>query len=539
MKNLFGSVQRDLPASIVVFLVAVPLCLGVALASGAPLIAGLLAGVIGGVVVGGFSGSQLGVSGPAAGLAAIVLTSIGTLGSFQLFLLTVVIAGVLQIIMGFARAGVIAYYFPSGVIKGMLAGIGVFIALTQFPHAFGYDKELETDSITPERKGGVFADLMYMFEDPNYGALLIAAACMAVLFLWERPFVKRSRMLGLVPGPLVAVVLGVVLSRLGAISPWLALGDNHYVKLPDVAGTPFSEMFPGPDWSGITDPAVWTTALTIALVASLETLLSVEAADKLDPEKRITPKDRELRAQGIGNLLAGLIGALPVTQVIVRSSANIQAGAKTKLSAMLHGTLILLAVLLVPAVLEMIPLAALAAILIQVGFKLAKPKLFQEMWEGGWTVFVPFVVTVLGVVFFDLLKGVFMGMAVAVFVILRNNYKVPFHLEERDTDPGEPLRIALSEDVSFLNKASIQRAITALPPGSHIVIDASRSVGLDPDVLEILQDERIRAREKGSTVEITGLREHRRMRVAARLSEKHVHDTYRAASRTATNKIGQ
>lgn len=539
MKNLFGSVNRDLPASIVVFLVAVPLCLGVALASGAPLIAGLLAGVIGGVVVGAFSGSQLGVSGPAAGLAAIVLTSIGSLGSFQLFLLTVVIAGVLQIIMGFARAGVIAYYFPSGVIKGMLAGIGVFIALTQFPHAFGYDKQLETDSLTPDRKSGVFADLVYMFHDINYGALLVAVVAMGLLVLWERPFIKRNKVLGMIPGPLVAVVAGILMGRLGTIAPLLALGDNHYVRLPDVAGTPLREMFPGPDWSGITNVKVWTTALTIALVASLETLLSVEAADKLDPEKRITPTDQELKAQGIGNLVAGLVGALPITQVIVRSSANVQTGARTKLSTMLHGTFILLAVLLIPGVLGMIPLAALAAILIQVGFKLAKPKLFKEMWAGGWTVFVPFVATVLGVVFFDLLKGVFTGMALAAFVILRNNYKVPFRLVERDTEPGEPLRIELSEDVSFLNKASIQRALTAMPSGSHIIIDAGHTVELDPDVLEILRDEQVRALERGSTVEIVGLREHRRTRVAARLSEKHVHQSYRAVDHAVPNKTEQ
>ncbi|HEY0976616.1 MAG TPA: SulP family inorganic anion transporter [Flavobacteriales bacterium] len=526
MKGLFGSVQRDLPASIVVFLVAVPLCLGVALASGAPPIAGLLAGVIGGVVVGGFSGSQLGVSGPAAGLAAIVLTSIATLGSFEAFLLSVVLAGAMQVLMGVARGGVIAYFFPSGVIKGMLAGIGVFIALTQFPHAFGYDKEAEVDSLTPGRKDGVFADLGHMFADPNYGALLIAVACTAVLILWERPFIKRHRSLAMVPGPLLAVVLGVVLSRLSNIAPQLALGDNHYVQLPDLTGTGLRDLFPGPDWSRIGDPLIWTTALTMAFVASLETLLSVEAADKLDPEKRITPKDRELRAQGIGNLLAGLVGALPVTQVIVRSSANIQTGARTKLSAMLHGMWILLAVLLIPSVLKMIPLAALAAILIQVGFKLAKPKLFKEMWQGGWTMFVPFIVTVSGVVFLDLLKGVLLGMAVAVFVILRNNYKIPFLLMERDTPPGGPICIQLSEDVSFLNKASIQRALTEMPPGTNITIDASRTIALDPDVLEILLDAEVQAKEKGATVTITGLRERRQMRVAAALSEKHVHETF-------------
>lgn len=533
MKSLFGSIQRDLPASIVVFLVAVPLCLGVALASGAPPIAGLLAGVIGGVVVGGFSGSQLGVSGPAAGLAAIVLTSIATLGSFEAFLLSVVLAGALQILMGIAKGGVIAYFFPSGVIKGMLAGIGVFIALTQLPHALGYDKEAEVDSLAPGREGGVFADLVYMFESPNMGALLIAVSCMVMLILWEQPFIKRIKALAMVPGPLVAVVVGVVLSKLTGVAPLLALGDNHFVQLPDLTATPVGDLFPTPDWSRIGDFAVWTTAVTMALVASLETLLSVEAADKLDPERRITPKDRELRAQGIGNLLAGLVGALPITQVIVRSSANIQTGARTQLSTMLHGLWILLAVLLIPTVLKMIPLAALAAILIQVGFKLAKPKLFKEMWEGGWTMFVPFIVTVSGVVFLDLLKGVLLGMAVAIFVILRNNYKIPFLLVERDVEPGGPICIQLSEDVSFLNKASIQRALTEMPAGTEITIDASRTMALDPDVLEILQDAEFRAKENGNKVTITGLRKRRRNRIAAELSEKHIHESF---SRTTNGR---
>ncbi len=534
MRSLFGSIQRDLPASIVVFLVAVPLCLGVALASGAPPISGLLAGMIGGMVVGGFSGSQLGVSGPAAGLAAIVLTSIAALGSFEAFLLAVVLAGAMQIIMGIARGGVIAYFFPSGVIKGMLAGIGVFIALTQIPHALGYDKEAEVDSITPGRKGGVFADLVHMLEDPNYGALLIALACMAVLVLWEQPVIKRIKALAMLPGPLLAVVVGVVLSKVTGVAPMLALGDDHFVQLPDLKGTSLGSIFLSPDWSRIGDLAIWTTALTIAFVASLETLLSVEAADKLDPERRNTPKDRELRAQGIGNLVAGLIGALPITQVIVRSSANIQTGARSKLSTMLHGAWILLAVLLIPSVLQMIPLAALAAILIQVGFKLAKPKLFKEMWAGGWTVFLPFIVTVSGVVFLDLLKGVLLGMGVAVFVILRNNYKVPFLLKDRDVEPGGPICIQLSEDVSFLNKASIQRALTEMPPGTDITIDASRTLALDPDVLEILLDAEERSAEHGSKVTITGLRDRRRTRIAAEMSEKHMLETYSRANNGKT-----
>lgn len=528
MINIFGSLKRDLPSSLVVSLIAVPLCLGVALASGAPPLSGLLAGIIGGLVVGAVSGSQLGVSGPAAGLTAIVLTSVATLGSFQLFLLAVLLAGVIQFLLGLARGGVIAYFFPSSVIKGMLAGIGIFIALTQFPHAFGHDKAQFTDSVVPPVEGGVFADLMNMVVSPHYGALLIACACLALLLLWERPFIRRNKVLSMVPGPLLAVLLGIALGAFGGSVPFLSLSDNHFVRLPELSGNSRMTLFAGPDWSGISSMQVWTTALTIALVASLETLLSVEAADKLDPQRRTTPKNRELMAQGVGNMVAGLVGALPVTQVIVRSSANIQSGGRTKLSTMLHGLWVMAALLLFPWFLGMIPLGALAAILVQVGFKLAKPALFKEMWKGGWTLFTPFIATVIGVVFFDLLKGVGLGMAIALFIILRNNYKVPFHLLERQVPLGEPIRIALGEETSFLNKASIQRAIAELPSGSHFIIDVSRAVQLDPDIHEILEYEAERAKDKGSTIEVVGLREHRRRRVAAHLSEKHVHETYRS-----------
>ncbi|MFT3885611.1 MAG: SulP family inorganic anion transporter [Flavobacteriales bacterium] len=521
MRNLFGSIRHDGPAAVVVFLVAVPLCLGVALASGAPLMSGLVAGIIGGILVGAVSGSPLGVSGPAAGLAAIVLTSIADLGSFEAFLLTVLLAGAIQVLMGVLRAGVIAYYFPSAVIKGMLAGIGIIIILKQLPHAVGYDSDPEGDMVfqQPDHQN-TFSELGNVLHLINPGAVAIALVCIAVLVLWERPFIKGSKVLGLVPGPLLAVLAGIALGQASGIFPLFTLAPEHFVQLPDLRGTTFGDLFPTPQWSAITDPRVWTIALTIALVASLETLLSVEAIDKLDPHKRVTPTDRELRAQGIGNMASALLGGLPITQVIVRSSANVQAGGRTKLSTMLHGTLILLSVVLIPGVLEAIPLAALAAILIQVGFKLAKPKLFAQLWAGGWTQFVPFIVTILGVVLTDLLKGVAMGMAVAAFIILRNNFRVPFHFRGRKHVPGEPILVELSEDVSFLNKASIQQMLAGLPPGSHIIIDSTRSVELDPDVLEILQDETVRAKEKGSVIELRGLSERRRTRVRAALSRK-------------------
>lgn len=515
MNNLFGSVKRDLPSSLVVSLVAIPLCLGIALASGAPPFAGLLAGMIGGLVVGCVSGSQLGVSGPAAGLAAIVVTSVAALGSFPLFLMAVLLAGVLQFLLGIAKGGAIAYFFPSSVIKGMLAGIGIYIALTQVPYALGLFAEGQLE-------GGVFTKLVMAFAAPNISALAIAACCLAVLVLWEQPIIKRNSILALVPGPLVAVVLGV------AMGAWSgSLTAAHFVQLPNLTGTLWGDLFPGPDWSGVFNQTVWTTALTMAVVASLETLLSVEAADKLDPQRRTTPKNRELMAQGVGNLVAGLLGALPVTQVIVRSSTNIQSGGRTKLSAILHGLWILLALMLFPKLLGMIPLAALAAILLQVGYKLAKPALFKEMWLGGGNRLMPFLATVLGVVFLDLLQGVGMGMALALFYILRNNYRVPFHLVERAVAPGTPVRIVLGEETSFLNKASIQRCLDELPPGSRIVIDVSRTVALDADVHEILAEGRMRAAEQGSVVEVVGQREHRRHRTAALLSVKHVRGSFR------------
>lgn len=519
MNNLFGSLKRDLPSSLVVFLVAIPLCLGVALASGAPAFSGLLAGVIGGLVVGVISGSHLGVSGPAAGLTAIVLGSVASLGSFQLFLMAVLLAGVIQVLMGLIKGGAIAYFFPSAVIKGMLAGIGIFIALTQVPHAFG--------SVPDTAVGGVFAQLPNLFKTLHPGALLIAGTCMLLLLLWERPFVRRNNVLSLMPGPLLAVIAGILLAGFFRSVPELALGGGHFVVMPDLAGTSFRALFSGPDWAGVMNPQVWLTALTLALVASMETLLSVEAVDKLDPWERPTPKNRELVAQGVGNMLAGLVGALPITQVIVRSSVNVQSGGTTKLAAILHGLWILAAVLLFQGLLGMIPLAALAAILVQVGYKLAKPAIFKQMWDGGWMRFVPFIATVLGVVFLDLLKGVGIGMAIGLFLILRNNYKVPFHLLERTVVPGGPVRIRLGEDTSFLNKASIRKAISEMPLGTHIIIDVSRTVALDPDIRELLEEEAERAKNKGSRVEIAGLREHRRTRVAARLSEKHVHETFR------------
>jgi MFS superfamily sulfate permease-like transporter len=497
--------RHDIPASVVVFLVAVPLCLGIALASGAPLLSGLIAGVVGGIIVGIASGSPLGVSGPAAGLAVIVLNAITELGSFEIFLTAVIIAGVLQILLGLLQAGVVAYYFPAAVIKGMLSGIGIIIILKQIPHAMGYDTDPIGDMhFDQPDEHTTFSQLYHMLDHISTGPLIVAVVSLAILLIWERPFVKRNKILNLVPGPLLAVIVGILLGMLFAGMEGMRMGRAFFVNLPDLYDADVLATLPRPDFGVLGDMKVWTVAFTIAIVASIETLLCVEATDKMDPHKRITPSNRELVAQGIGNSISGFLGGLPITQVIVRSSANIQSGGLTKLSAILHGFLILFSVILIPHILRMIPLASLAAILLVVGYKLAKPVLFTAMWKRGWHQFVPFMVTVLGVVLTDLLTGVALGMAVGIFIILYNNYKIPFHFDPRSHRKGEPIRITLSEDVSFLNKASILRTLSTLPEGAHVIIDASETVRLDDDVVEIIEEEKARASERNITLELIG-----------------------------------
>ena len=507
-KGFFANLQYDLPASIVVFLVAVPLCLGIALASGAPLFSGIIAGMVGGLVVALLSGSPLGVSGPAAGLAVIVLSSIQELGSFEVFLLAVVFAGIIQLILGFLKAGIIGYYFPSSVIKGMLSGIGIIIILKQIPHAFGYDKDPEGDFAFAQVDGhNTFSELWYMLDFISPGAIIIALLSMFVLILWERPFMKKLPTSKVVQGPLVAVVLGVVLNIVFQSSEKFALNSEQVVSIP-VADSllGFFGLFTFPDFSAVTNPQVYIIALTIAVVASLETLLCVEATDKLDPMKRTTPTNRELTAQGIGNMISGFIGGLPLTQVIVRSSANIQSGGKTKASAFFHGILLLVCAMAIPNILNLIPLASLAAILFMVGYKLAKPALFKTMYKMGNAQFIPFMVTILGIVFTDLLMGIAMGMVVAIFHILWNNYKVPYHFNPKEHKEGQPIRIALSEDVSFLNKASIQRTLDVLPENATVFIDGSNARSVHPDILEIIEDFSNTAANKNIDLRLEGLK---------------------------------
>jgi MFS superfamily sulfate permease-like transporter len=498
--------KYDVPSAVVVFLVALPLCLGIALASGAPLFSGLIAGIVGGLIVAPLSGSPLGVSGPAAGLAVIVYGAIEELGAYPTFLAAVVVAGITQMILGALRAGVIGYYFPSSVIKGMLSGIGIIIFLKQIPHAVGYDADPEGDLSFIQQDGhNTFSELKWMLEALNPTATLIAALGLAILILWERPFMKKLSFTTIIQGPLVTVVMGILIAmNTTTIEGWILTAD-HMVAIPVTEGLDgFMSQFTTPDMTAFANPAIYTIGITMAVVASLETLLCVEATDKLDPFKRVTPTNKELWAQGAGNVVSGLIGGLPITQVIVRSSANIQSGGRTKASAFIHGSLLLICAYAIPKVLNMIPLAALAAILLIVGWKLAKPALFIAMWKKGQSEFIPFTVTVVGIVLTDLLTGIALGLVVAIVYILWDNFKLPYKFDIKNYKAGEPIRIEFSESVSFLNKASIQRTLNTLPDGASVVLDARNSLRIHPDVVEIVEQFQVNAATRDITVECLG-----------------------------------
>jgi MFS superfamily sulfate permease-like transporter len=498
--------KYDVPSAVVVFLVALPLCLGIALASGAPLFSGLIAGIVGGLIVAPLSGSPLGVSGPAAGLAVIVYGAIEELGAYPTFLAAVVVAGITQMILGALRAGVIGYYFPSSVIKGMLSGIGIIIFLKQIPHAVGYDADPEGDLHFIQQDGhNTFSELKWMLEALNPTATLIAALGLAILILWERPFMKKLSLTTIIQGPLVTVVMGILIAmNTTTIEGWV-LSADHLVAIPVTEGLDgFMSQFTTPDMTAFANPAIYTIGITMAVVASLETLLCVEATDKLDPFKRVTPTNKELWAQGAGNVVSGFIGGLPITQVIVRSSANIQSGGRTKASAFIHGSLLLICAYAIPKVLNMIPLAALAAILLIVGWKLAKPALFIAMWKKGQSEFIPFTVTVVGIVLTDLLTGIALGLVVAILYILWDNFKLPYKFDIKNYKAGEPIRIEFSESVSFLNKASIQRTLSTLPDGASVVLDARNSLRIHPDVVEIVEEFQVNAATRDITVECLG-----------------------------------
>ncbi len=484
LKNYWSS---DFPSSVVVFLVALPLCLGVALASGAPLFAGLLAGIIGGIVVGALSGSPLSVSGPAAGLTSIVAASILELGSYPSFLLCVVLAGLFQIIMGFAKAGSIGHFFPASVIKGMLAGIGLILILKQIPHAVGYDVDFEGDESFFQRDGrNTFSEILEAWDFLTPGAIVIAMLSIGVLLAWESNFLKRYKFFRVVPAPLGVVLLGISLNAFFNSSiPYLMIDEKHKVSLPLLSQAEgISSFFIFPDFSMWQDPKIYYIAITIAIVASLETLLSVEACDKLDPYKRITPLNRELKAQGTANLLSGFLGGLPVTSVIVRSSTNISSGARTKASAISHSIILLLAVVLIPNILQRIPLACLAGILIVIGLKLTSLTLYKEMYRKGQSQFLPFMTTVLAVTFTNLLQGVFMGILVAVFFILRTNFREAIII----VNEGNNYLLRLTKDVSFLNKATLRNRLQTIPRDSTVTIDGSQSHFIDADIKETIED---------------------------------------------------
>lgn len=501
---MFKNIKSDFPASVVVFFVAIPLCLGIALASGAPLFSGLIAGIVGGIVVGALSGSSLGVSGPAAGLSAIVLTAITALGGYENLLVAIVIAGAIQILFGVLKAGIIGYYFPSSVIKGMLTGIGIIIILKQIPHFFGYDADPEGDWAFFQMDGeNTFSELGAMLGNISAGATLIACIGMAILILWEAVLSKKGKFFKLVQGPLVAVVAGIVYYVFTQDTE-LGIAKEHLVAVPVPEGIDsFLAQFTFPNFSIIGSGQVWVTAFTIALVASLETLLCVEATDKLDPHKRVTPTNRELFAQGAGNMVSGLIGGLPVTQVIVRSSANIQSGGQTKMSAIIHGLLLLISVILAPNVLNLIPLSVLAAILFLVGYKLAKPALFVKMYKLGWKQFIPFVVTVAGIVFADLLIGISLGLAVGIVVILIKSYQNSHFLHIVKGENGADVtNMTLAEEVTFINKGAIIKELDKLEKDSFVEIDVRKTRYLDNDIIEIFDDFAIKAKEKNINVKI-------------------------------------
>ena len=498
---MFKTIKSDLPASIVVFFVALPLCLGIALASGAPLFSGLIAGIVGGIVVGSLSGSKIGVSGPAAGLAAIVLAAIATLGSYENFLLAVVLGGIIQLLFGVLKAGIIGYYFPSSVIKGMLTGIGIIIILKQIPHFFGYDKVFTLFKVSGE---STLTQIIKIFDHIHLGSTLIGVVGLAILLLWDKVLSKKGKIFQLVQGPLVAVVVSIIFYLLTQSNETLAIAKSHLVSVPvPEDASSFLAQFSFPNFDAIANTDVWIVAFTIALVASLETLLCVEATDKLDPHKNVTPTNRELLAQGTGNIVSGMIGGLPITQVIVRSSANIQSGGRSKMSAIIHGFFLLFSVILIPNLLNMIPLSVLAAVLLIVGYKLAKPALFKKMYELGWKQFTPFIVTVLGIVFIDLLYGIGLGLAVGIVVILIKSYQNShfLHKEGENVHDGK-IKMTLAEEVTFFNKGAILKELDALPIDSYLELDVRKTRYLDNDIIEILEDFAFKAKERNIDIKL-------------------------------------
>jgi len=518
MKFTFKYLKNDLPSGLVVFLVALPLCLGISLASGAPFFSGLISGIIGGIVIGSLSSSNLSVSGPAAGLAALVLAAITNIGAFDLFLCAVLIAGILQMLMSLARLGGIANYFPSSVIKGLLTSIGILIIAKQIPHAIGYDKNAKGILVDFENED--WHELLTPLQHINTGALIICVVSILIMLVWERPFIKKK--VKFIPGALVAVIAGIFLNELFKIanSP-LIVEPEHLVQIKAAGSvSEFFGFFTLPDFNGFLNSKVIVTGIMIAIIASLETLLCIEAIDNLDPERRVTNTNRELFAQGIGNTVSGLIGGLPITSVIVRSSANLHAGAKSKLSSVFHGFLLLVCVVSIPYLLNLIPLSALAAILLLTGYKLCKLSVFSSVIKNGKYQYIPFFVTVLVIIGIDLLGlylplkgegllvGVVAGLVAAFGAILHGNLKNSYFFHKDKHHEGDIIKIRLAEEVSFLNKASIRETLDRMPENSTVIIDASHTDYIDFDVLELIKEFRdIKAPLKNISCRLDGFKE--------------------------------
>jgi carbonic anhydrase len=504
--TLLERIKHDVPAGIVVYLVALPLCLGIAFASHAPLLSGVIAGIVGGLIVASFSQSSIRVSGPAAGLTVIVIDSIDKLGGFEIFLLAVFFAGIMQLLFGYLRLGFISNYFPTPVIKGMLAGIGIILILKQIPHAIGYDIDYIGDlEFLQWDHENTFSELIHAFLKFIPGVALIGIISILIMILWPR---IKSEKLKAIPAALIAVILAVVINQIfKAYFPNLIIGEEHLVNLPKIKGmSSLSDFFSFPNFSEFKNPKVYWIAITLALVASLETLLSISAVDKLDPLKRQTPANAELKAQGIGNVVSSLLGGLPITAVIVRGAANAGAGAKSKWSTIFHGFLLLISLVLFPQWINEIPLACLAAILLILGYKLTSIALIKRMYHQGWEAFIPFAATVFGIVFTDLLKGIGIGIAVASLFILRRNLQNPYIAQKKEDDAGQKIKLVLSEEVSFLNKYPIVERLKSVPESSEVIIDASKSRFIDDDILEAIEEFKVTAAEKNIRLELIGLK---------------------------------
>jgi MFS superfamily sulfate permease-like transporter len=524
-KNFFTNAGKDIPAGLVVFLVALPLCLGIAIASGATPFSGLIAGIVGGVVVGALSNSPLSVSGPAAGLATLVagaILAIGGLENYSLFLCSVVIAGLIQIGLGALKLGGIANYIPSSVIKGMLTSIGILIIAKQIPHAFGKDRD-DKGNITELFDYGNedWHEMLVPLQKIEVGVVIIALLSIIIMVLWDKSSLKKK--IPFIPSALVAVVFAVIVNQV-----WISMNaklqiveNSHLVNLPIAkSANEFFGFFTLPNFAGFTNGTVIMYGFIIAIIASLETLLSIEAVDNLDPERRVTNTNRELFAQGVGNTVSGLIGGLPITSVIVRSSANVNAGGKTKLATIFHSALLLISIITIPFILNKIPLSALAAILILTGWKLAKPAVFVGFWKAGKYQFIPFIVTVIVIIAIDLFKiapalsgkgliiGVFAGIIAAIGAILHGNLKNSYYFHKEKYIDGDLITINLSEEVSFLNKASIRETLDRMPENSSVKIDATNSQYIDFDVLELIKEfKEIKAPLKNINLELMGFKE--------------------------------